>query len=54
MDLRNQVALANLTEDELIPFQLSLGMYIKEQLKIWSVNEELEESCITALQGGRT
>jgi hypothetical protein len=48
MDLRNKVSLANLTENELIPIQLSLGMYIKEKLKIWSVNKQLEESCIQA------
>jgi hypothetical protein len=48
MNLRNKAALASLTEDELIPIQLSLGMYIKEKLKIWSVNKELEESCIKA------
>ena len=48
MDLRNKAALASLTEDELIPIQLSLGMYIKEKLKIWSVNTELEKSCIQA------
>mgnify|MGYP001817584446 FL=1 len=48
MDLKNKAALANLTEDELIPIQLSLGMYIKEKLKIWSANKQLEESCIQA------
>jgi len=48
MDLSNKVAVANLHEDDLIPLQLSLGMYIKEKLKIWSVNKELEESCIQA------
>lgn len=48
MNLRNKAALAGLTEDQLIPLQLSLGMYIKGKLKIWSVNEELKYSCIKA------
>ncbi len=48
MDLSNKVALANLSEEDLIPLQLSLGLYIKEKLKIWSVNKALEQSCIEA------
>jgi len=48
MDLSNKVALANLSEEDLVPLQLSLGLYIKEKLKIWSVNEALEQSYIEA------
>jgi len=45
MDLRDSSMLANLSEEDLIPFQLTLGMYIDQQLEVWSVNESLEKAC---------
>jgi hypothetical protein len=46
MDLRDRSMLANLSEDDLMPLQLTLGLYIDQQLQVWSVNESLKESCI--------
>jgi hypothetical protein len=46
MDLRDRSMLANLSEDGLIPLQLILGLYIKQRMEVWSVNETLKESCI--------
>jgi hypothetical protein len=48
MDLRDRTILANLSEDDLISLQLTLGLYIKQQMEVWSVNEILKESCIQA------
>jgi hypothetical protein len=46
MDLRDRSMLANLSEDDLTPLQLTLGLYIKQRMEVWSVNETLKESCI--------
>jgi hypothetical protein len=46
MDLRDRSMLAKLSEDDLMPLQLTLGMYIEQQMEVWSVNETLKESCI--------
>ena len=37
-----------ITEEDLIPLQLSLGLYIKKKLKIWFVNKALKMSCFQA------
>jgi len=46
MDLRDRSMLANLPEEDLLPLQLTLGLYIEQQMEVWSVNESLKESCI--------
>ena len=46
MDLRDRSMLAHLSEDDLMPLQLTLGLYIDQQLQVWSINESLKESCI--------
>jgi hypothetical protein len=46
MDLRDKFLIAHINRENLAPLELGLGRYIKEQLKVWSVNEELKESCI--------
>lgn len=46
MDLRDRSLLANMSSEDLIPLNLTLGMVIKQQLEIWSVNEALKESCL--------
>jgi putative molybdenum carrier protein len=48
MDLRDRSMLANLSEEDLVPLQFTLGMYIKQQMEVWSINESLKESCIQA------
>lgn len=48
MDLRDRSMLANLSEDDLMSLQLTLGLYINQQMEVWSVNETLKESCINA------
>jgi putative molybdenum carrier protein len=50
MDLRDRTMLANLSEDDLMPLQLTLGLYIDQQLQVWSVNEPLKEACIQACE----
>lgn len=46
MDLRDRSYLAHLSEEDLIPLQLTLGLYIEQQMQVWSINESLKESCI--------
>jgi hypothetical protein len=48
LDFKTKTALAKLTEDSLVPIQLSLGIYIKERLINWYINKELEKACIQA------
>jgi putative molybdenum carrier protein len=48
MDLRDRSMLANLSEDDLEPLQLTLGLHIKQQMEVWEVNESLKKSCIKA------
>ncbi len=38
--------MANVVEENLQVFQLTLGLYIKNKLDEWSVNEELMKSCM--------
>ncbi len=46
MDLRDRSMLASLSEEDIMPLQLTLGLYIDQQLQVWSINESLKESCI--------
>jgi hypothetical protein len=48
MDFKNKAAMANLEEKDLHLLQPSLGMYVKQKLKIWFVNKDFEISCIRA------
>ena len=48
MNLRDRSIMANLSEEDLISLQLTLGLYIKQQLEVWSVNEQLKASCLQA------
>jgi len=45
MSLKDRTALANMAEDKLQFLQLTLGLYIKNKLDQWAVNEELMKSC---------
>ena len=46
MDLRDRSYMANLSEDDLMPLQVTLGLYIEQQMQMWSINESLKESCL--------
>ena len=48
MNLRDRSMLASLSEEDIMPLQLTLGLYINQQMEVWSVNETLKESCIKA------
>ena len=45
MTLKDRAAMANLTEGELAPLQLNLGMYIRQQLPRWYTSESFKRSC---------
>ena len=45
MTLKDRAAMANLTEGELAPLQLNLGMYIRQQLTLWSSSDAFNTSC---------
>ena len=45
MTLKDRTAMANLTEGELAPLQLNLGMYIRQQLPRWLTSESFKRSC---------
>jgi hypothetical protein len=46
MGLRDRSILGNLSKEDLVPLNLTLGMYIKDQMEVWSVNEALKKSCL--------
>ena len=48
MDLRDRSMLANMSEEDLMPLQLTLGLYIDQKMAVSSINEPLNESCIQA------
>lgn len=48
MDLRDSAMIANLSEEDLDPLQQTLGLYIKQQMEVWSINESLKKSCVQA------
>ena len=45
MTLKDRTAMANLTEGELAPLQLNLGMYIRQQLPRWFTSQTFKRSC---------
>jgi hypothetical protein len=45
MSLRDRSILGNLSKEDLVPLHRTLGMYIKQQMEVWSVNEALKDSC---------
>jgi hypothetical protein len=45
MTLKDRTAMANLSEGELAPLQLNLGMYIRQQLPRWFTSESFKHSC---------
>jgi hypothetical protein len=42
--------MANLRKEELAPLQLTLGLYIKKKLDIWSQDASLYHSCVAAAE----
>ena len=48
MALRDSSMLANLSEEDLDTLKLTLGLYVKQQMEVWSINEPLKESCTKA------
>ena len=46
MSLKDRTTMTNIDEEKLQILQLALGLYIKNKLDDWSVNEELMESCM--------
>ncbi len=51
MSLKDRTALANMAEDKLQFLQLTLGLYIKNKLDEWAVNEELMKSFMGLSKG---
>ena len=49
MTLKDRAVMANLTERELAPLQLNLGMYIRQQLPQWFTRESFKQSCEKAI-----
>jgi hypothetical protein len=45
MSLKDKATIANMTAAELTGLQLSLGMYIRNQFRLWTGNEELMQAC---------
>jgi putative molybdenum carrier protein len=50
MHLKDRILMANLREKEIAPLQLSLGLYIKEKLDVWSKDPIFIESCVAAAE----
>jgi len=46
MSLKDRTTMANIDEEKLKILQFTLGIYIKNKLDEWAVNEELMKSCI--------
>jgi len=50
MHLKDRILMANLREEEIAPLQLSLGLYIKEKLDVWSKDQLFFDSCVAAAE----
>ena len=50
MHLKDRTLMANLREEEIAPLQLTLGLYIKKKLDIWSQDTTLYHSCVAAAE----
>ena len=50
MHLKDRILMANLKEEEIAPLQLTLGLYIKKKLGIWSGDTVLYDSFVTAAE----
>jgi hypothetical protein len=48
MHLKDRSLMAHLKKEELAPLQLTLGLYIKKKLDIWSQDATLYHSCVAA------
>lgn len=50
MHLKDRILMANLREEEIAPLQLTLGLYIKKKLDIWSQDATLYHACVAAAE----
>lgn len=50
MHLKDRTLMANLREEDIAPLQLTLGLYIKKKLDIWSRDAALYQSCVAAAE----
>ena len=50
MHLKDRTLMANLREEEIAPLQLTLGLYVKKKLDIWSQDATLYHSCVAAAE----
>ncbi len=50
MQLKDRTLMANLRKEELAPLQLTLGLYIKKKLDVWSQDASLYHSCVAAAE----
>jgi Circularly permutated YpsA SLOG family len=50
MHLKDRTHMANLNEEEIAPLQLTLGLYIKEKLDVWSTDKGFFDSCVAAAE----
>ena len=50
MHLKDRTLMANLREEEVAPLQLTLGLYIKEKLDVWSKDTLFFDSCVAAAE----
>lgn len=45
MSLRDKTEIANMREDELVDLHVSVGIYIRNEFRLWEKNEALVKSC---------
>lgn len=50
MRLKDRTLMANLKAEEIAPLQLTLGLYIKKKLDMWSREPALYNSCVAAAE----
>lgn len=50
MLLRDRAALASLAEGDLVPLQLSLGLFIKQKMEGWSLKASFRNDCLRAFK----
>jgi len=46
LDQGDKFFFGNLKEDALEPLEMALEIYLRQQLRVWSVNEALQQSCL--------
>ncbi|MCF6290239.1 MAG: hypothetical protein L3J03_04490 [Desulfobacterales bacterium] len=51
LPLKEKAAIARMDEDGLLELNLSLGLYVRDRLGLWSENKKLLDECLSRFPG---